>query len=263
MANIGEQLLTPETGYQRIDCYDLYTNVNTQKTGTWINDVNTRFYNNTILHTKDETATLTFYLKSYKFRIISRKDVDRSENGKLIIDGSATVLNMNNDGSSPYIELNYDQNFSSLYHKIECIAGTDSYDIKFILDAIDIDDDGAIISEDEYLLGISKTAVFPVKVGGDSVTSETNVANYAKTLTNGERQLLLLNTGDMYLTDGNGGYIKMNDKEFATIDDENISTTTTYSSNKINENFATKEELKKVSFQQSTISLPSFGDPTV
>lgn len=31
----------------------------------------------------------------------------------------------------------------------------------------------------------------------------------------------------------------------------------------INKNFATKEELEKINYTTSTISLPSFGDPTV
>lgn len=44
---------------------------------------------------------------------------------------------------------------------------------------------------------------------------------------------------------------------------ENLEEYDTGLKEKINENFATKEELSKISCQVSTASLPSFGDPTV
>lgn len=238
MANIGESLPTPESGYKRIDCKELYDSLNTIKTGDWIVDTNTSFYNNTVTYTKDSTAKLVFYVKTSKFRLISRKDLDRSTDGKIIIDGVENILNMHNNGGSPYMELDFDQSFSSLYHKIEFVAGTDSYNIKFIIDAIDIDDDGELMSEADYILEVTRHANFPVRVAGDSVTSERGVANYAKTLTNGEQQLLLLKTGEMYLTNGNGGYIVMssgNSGSSVTIDDVNISTSKVFSNAKTTE----------------------------
>ena len=42
---------------------------------------------------------------------------------------------------------------------------------------------------------------FPIKVG-----DESNVKNYASTLTNGEEQLLISRDGKLYLTVGDGSY---------------------------------------------------------
>ena len=49
----------------------------------------------------------------------------------------------------------------------------------------------------------------------------------------------------------------------SSIDDENIWETTTYSSKKIEDTFATKADLIKLSIQQEIISLPSFEDTTI
>lgn len=44
---------------------------------------------------------------------------------------------------------------------------------------------------------------------------------------------------------------------------ENLEEYDTGLKTKINEKFATKEELEKINYTMSTVSLPSFGDPTV
>lgn len=44
---------------------------------------------------------------------------------------------------------------------------------------------------------------FPIKIGNDS-----NVASYSAKLVAGEEQLLVTREGNLYLTDGNGGYIE-------------------------------------------------------
>ena len=52
---------------------------------------------------------------------------------------------------------------------------------------------------------------FPVKISDDTITSEDDIATYAATLINGERQLLIADKlKSMYVTDGKGSYIKIN-----------------------------------------------------
>lgn len=53
----------------------------------------------------------------------------------------------------------------------------------------------------------------------------------------------------------------MNTEKVITL--ENLDEYDTGLKNKINENFATKEELEKISCTMSTVSLPSFSDPTI
>ena len=64
-------------------------------------------------------------------------------------------------------------------------------------------------------------------------------------------------------TDTNTITIKATGGDGSSIDDENISETTTYSSEKIEDTFATKTDLIKLNIQQEIISLPSFEDTTI
>ena len=53
----------------------------------------------------------------------------------------------------------------------------------------------------------------------------------------------------------------MDNKKVITL--ENLEEYDTGLKEKINENFATKEELEKINCTMSTVSLPSFSDPTL
>ena len=64
-------------------------------------------------------------------------------------------------------------------------------------------------------------------------------------------------------TETNTATIQATGGDGSSIDDENISETTTYSSEKIEDTFATKADLIKLSIQQEIISLPSFEDTTI
>lgn len=74
---------------------------------------------------------------------------------------------------------------------------------------------------------------FPIKISDDTIISEDDIATYASTLTNGERQLLIADKlKSMYVTDGKGSYIKINSND---VSQEQL--------DKIKETFYNKEEI--------------------
>ena len=101
--------------------------------------------------------------------------------------------------------------------------------------------DGLMSKEDKEKLDsidLDKALTLDSLVAGDNIKITKNTET---------------NTATIQATGGDG----------SSIDDENISETTTYSSEKIEDTFATKADLIKLSIQQEIISLPSFEDTTI
>lgn len=209
MANIGDQLLQPESGMQRID--DVNINIKYINASYIYDDSNMFNFSNQNRHIINKDGNCEFYIYSSKFYILAgaHHAFDTSYCQIMIDDityevslyTSDTLNNDNNQGSHVVYKFKSDK--KSIHHiKLNAIKD-------FNFDAIDIDEDGRMCTQEEYELQEAKNRLFPVRVADDTVTTEENVANYTATLTNGERQLLLLNNGDMYLSDGNGSHIKM------------------------------------------------------
>lgn len=80
---------------------------------------------------------------------------------------------------------------------------------------------------------------FPIKVADDSVQTEDDVLSYAKTLVNGEKQLLVSEIlKSLYVTDGQGGMTKIStggSNGNVNIDDKNIAEDKVYSNQKTQE----------------------------
>ena len=70
MASIGDQLKTPESGWQRIDDY----NMNIKYVGEWMTMSNPNCYNGSVhyLPTNINDASVNFYFYGSKIRIIGR-----------------------------------------------------------------------------------------------------------------------------------------------------------------------------------------------
>ena len=236
MANIGDQLLTPETGWQGIDD----TNTNLLYNNNWSNMSKSTFYNSTIHYCHVNNGILTFYFYGSKVRLVGNMSDAYSTKNKIKIDGIEEQLSCYNstivDGAnSAYIRLLYEKTgLNQKIHKVEIETVAESgkkYCIAF--DRLDIDDDGHMCTEDEYLLQEGK-AEFPVKVADDSVVTEADVLSYASTLVNGEKQLLVSEKlKKIYVTDGQGGMTELSSSSSGSgveIDDTTPSFGKVYSS---------------------------------
>lgn len=150
MANIGEQLLQPESGYKRINDTNInikYTNANY----TIDSNINYNFYNND-RHTVNNNGTVEFYVYTSKIIILGGSHHQFGNNvGSIIIDDNIkgqinsytdnTISNTNNQGCYPqYIN----NNLEKKVHHIKI-----TYNTATNLDAIDIDEDGHMIYCDE------------------------------------------------------------------------------------------------------------------
>lgn len=214
MANIGDKLTSPESGWQRIDD----SNVNIKYNGTWNTTTVTGYYNSTLHYSQTNNVSYVFYFYGTKVRIIANDTDGYVEDIDVIIDNSIndsySLINKfphtSNISNYSNILLCEKQGLTKTIHKVEvkCTNMNNAYSLS--LDAIDIDDDGYMCTEIQYEIQEAQNRKFPVMIGDSTITSEENIANYANTLTSGERQVLIMESGDMFLTDGQGGYKKIN-----------------------------------------------------
>ena len=203
---IKDQLLRPKNGMKRIDDRDInikYIDIIGK------NNSNAADY---YCGTYVSSSEIEFYIYSSKIILTTVLNYENRLNKIDVYIDDVLINTVSQYNSTKIIHGCYFEklDMEKAIHKIRLIknsAETSSYGI--IFDAIDIDEDGCLLSEEEYIEGKIKTK-FPVMIGDSTITSETNIANYASTLTNGERQLLIMESGKMFLTDGNGSYIKIN-----------------------------------------------------
>ena len=199
---VDTKYTTVESGWQRIDCADSHINYDSSFT----------LGSSNIYYSDILGAKIIFYVYSSNIRILDNKtSTNRSNNINVIIDNSLSEYysgrgtTTGNEYTCVYERLSLEKSI----HKIEITNGSTNSLTRIGLQCLDIDEDGRMCTQEEYELQEAKNKLFPVRVADDTVTTEENVANYTATLTNGERQLLLLNNGEMYLSDGKGSHIQM------------------------------------------------------
>ena len=265
MANVGDRLLQPEDGWKRIDNTEdkiIYSG------STWNEQTNNdKYYNSTLHYCHTSGGIITIYFYGTSFRLLGKMSSIYTSINKITIDNQPTETfscynaSITDTDVTATTRILYEvQDLQRAIHKVEIETVAQSgRTYCLVFDCIDINETGRICSEEEYLA----LASFPVLVGDETVTTEDDVLSYAETLTHGERRLLVA-LHSLYLTDGQGGYEKLSTGgNGSSINDENISENTTFSSKKIDNDYATKEELNKISIQQASNSLPSFSDPTL
>ncbi|NYS75919.1 hypothetical protein [Bacillus sp. BH32] len=140
IAEVGDVLLQPEIGWQRIDD----TDANIKYRGVWKNDVvNSSLYNSTCHYKAPEVdnnpASISFDFEGTKLRIIALTVNPYDSDAKILIDGREEVINFSSTDTI-YQRLVYEKlNLSQGVHKVE-IKG-----LYMNLDAIDIDETGSMI----------------------------------------------------------------------------------------------------------------------
>lgn len=209
MANVGDKLITPESGMQRVDNTDnsiIYGGSYIKQTTT-----NDSYYKNTRTYLDSSSSTIDIYFYGTKlyfigdcyspYRVSKMKvQLDNNPEEEVTLYSTGTKL-INN-----IVQYTIDSLEEKIHH-IKFYSNQASSSTVFILDAIDIDEDGYLCTEVQYEIQEAQNRKFPVMIGDDTITSETNIANYASELTNGERQLLVAESLEgLYVTDGKGGY---------------------------------------------------------
>ena len=212
MAIVGDRLLQPESGWQRIDSND--TDFSFQ--GDWIKQNVNVYYNNTSYHTTGDNQEVSFVFYGTKLRTIGNCYNLCSSASKIEVDGVTyplTQYNENISDSQSQQRITFEiKDLEENFHFVRLIGIKDSRTITLTLDAIDIDEDGYMSTKEEYEESLQQSKNnFPVLVGDETVTTEDDVLSYAETLTHGEKQLLVSDKlNGIYLTDGQGGYTKLN-----------------------------------------------------
>lgn len=164
MATVGDQLLNPESGWQRIDD----ANKNIKYNGNWISatgDPNT-YAGTAHYFTLGGTTenSIEFYFYGTKLRIIDMYWSNRVNNVTVELDGVISSYNPNNSTNKYRVIVFERLNLQYGFHKVKLT--TTSTSNNFSLDAIDIDSNGEItapplneflISSEDKLIGFEDT----------------------------------------------------------------------------------------------------------
>ncbi|WKL00829.1 hypothetical protein Q0F98_28385 [Paenibacillus amylolyticus] len=144
MATVGDQLLNPESGWQRVDD----ANKSIKYNGNWLSvtgDPNT--YAGTAHYFTLSGATtnsIEFYFYGTKLRIIDMYWSNRVNNVTVELDGVISSYNPNNSTNKYRVIVFERLNLQYGFHKVKLT--TTSTSNNFSLDAIDIDSNGEIVS---------------------------------------------------------------------------------------------------------------------
>lgn len=135
MATVGQQLTTPDTGWQRIDD----TNSKIMYIGAWTYvSSNVNYYSQTChyYNTKSNDVELKFRFKGTKLRIISFMNTGYDQPVTIKIDDNSEIFSVYN-ASTVYQAFVYEKlNLNEGFHTVSIISKA------FLLDAIDIDNTG-------------------------------------------------------------------------------------------------------------------------
>lgn len=148
MAKVGEQLLAPEAGWKRID--DTYEKIIYSK--GWESYNSSDLYENSHHQTNVLNESVIFYFYGTKLRIVNSVNDDRTDNIELTIDGN-TYYYSEYSNSAKYKILIFEQcKLKNTFHKVKITNKENKY---ITLDCIDIDEDGYLLTEEEYNKAIS------------------------------------------------------------------------------------------------------------
>lgn len=147
MAVIGDILISPENGFKRYHC----SNPRFVCKGTWIRKNAEERHNENSCYSNSSDCSLEFKFYGTKLILLSSMFPSACIDCKVIIDGEEDIF-------SPYSE-NYSGDANTVVyisktldkalHIVRLLPGTDKAD-KLALNAIDIDEDGKLLTEEEY-----------------------------------------------------------------------------------------------------------------
>ena len=152
MATVGQQLLTPESGWKRYDDRDALI----QYIGTgWTDYTGAGGYNGSIKISKTQGDAIRFNFTGKKIRIITLRNIDWGTNIQISIDGISKFFSAK--GSQLATTLVFEElNLDDREHLVEIKKGDGIANLYIGLDAIDIDINGALLSYNEDIFPFRK-----------------------------------------------------------------------------------------------------------
>ena len=140
MANIGDQLLQPDNGMQRIDD----SNLNIIYNGTFTQKSDTNKHNDTSIYTTTLNDSIEFYFYGTKFYIIDMYYKTRSNQIMVEIDGSVdgTWNGYNATATTQLLLVYKKEGLKRESHHVKITNKSSSSNTTMLLDCIDIDEDG-------------------------------------------------------------------------------------------------------------------------
>ncbi|MCC0635247.1 MULTISPECIES: LamG domain-containing protein [unclassified Clostridioides] len=258
MAIVGEQLLQPEAGWQRIDNIDN----NFKYIGLWKKDTSSGLYNNTGMFIQENatieevnSSYITFAFYGSKIRIFHTRYASHSSNMKCIID-DIEYENYNIHGETIRQYLAFDK--INLEKKIHLVKIKSDDGVRFDFDCIDIDEDGYMIDLIETKL-TKKSTLESMEIGDIIPCRYTapisGKVGYFSELGNCNCEGIDVDTSSD-TPDGKFYFIKVNDNKF--ISDRNVQASISW--NELNKNKLTCKMLSPTSLvfngKSSYVSIP-------
>lgn len=136
MAVLGDQLINPESGWQRYDD----TNDMIVYTGTWLTETLAGNYNGSAKYTSTSGSTMSFTFYGTKIRIIGGLYSGRTTTAQVIIDGINVGIINEDSTTSRTKALVFEKNDLSQGKHVVQIKTVDNKTL--ILDAVDVGEDG-------------------------------------------------------------------------------------------------------------------------
>lgn len=179
-ANLGDQLSSPESGWQRIDIdpsneFELSSGI------TFNGNYNGSAYNDSLVYSKITDETIKFKFSGTSLRVTGLATPDRSTDITISIDGVEEQMNSHNHSPAQFQTLIYEKTgLSDQPHEVIITSGQNLL-YKLSLDSIDINSDGSLLDLDT-VIG-EETVILDVIPEedtietGDSVTVDLTINN--------------------------------------------------------------------------------------
>ncbi|MDF2884972.1 MAG: bacterial surface protein containing Ig-like domain [Clostridiaceae bacterium] len=147
-ATVGQQLKSPESGWQRIDGKkDGIISFN----GTWFEGQNNSDWNGTVMESNTGNSSVKFNFYGTKIRFVTVKNIDGANNARITIDGNKVYSINLKDSLSFQILVSEVNNLSLGVHTV-VVDFPNAVSTGYIyFDAIDIDENGKILPYGEAI----------------------------------------------------------------------------------------------------------------
>lgn len=155
-ATVGDSLTIAEDGWKRID--DKKLNNYATKNNSWTNGESTNYYDNTYTRNMSPNEEYSFKFYGDKFRLITCSSSNRSTDTKVYIDDIMYNVDMTKHKGNEIL-IFQELKLEKSVHTIKFISGTTNLE-KFILDAIDINEDGFLLDLNDMSITLDKSLTF-------------------------------------------------------------------------------------------------------
>lgn len=183
-----------EEGWMRYDSIEDVFSVS----GNWVAKSNVSGYNELhyLLSSKNKDE-IKFSFTGDRLRIISEGLMNYSGDVRITLDGVTKKIDCNKFTFSNKLAVIYERTALDPNKTHTCII-TNRENASFIFDAVDISKDG------EMLPALDTNFEFPI-----GVIEAEELEGYCRSLINGEEQILITPEGDIFLTNGDRGYVEI------------------------------------------------------